>query len=295
MLHAIVRLRSWVVGLLSVYLFIYPAALLLVALDQVPVWGTWVGGALLILQGALMGFWLTANYGWRGSLASALILVSSWVVEHTGAITGFPFGTYSYTDVLWPKIAGVVPLAIPFAWLLVVTAAVGATDLTLGKVANGRSAIRRVSITRILTTASFALLLDVTIEPFAVHINNYWVWNYAGGYYDVPTSNFVAWWFTSLLLTWALLVLCRKPKPGHVDQPAAIHQSESAMMMKWLPLALYMLNLTMFVLVNLSHGQGAAAMIGGLILLYLGYVWSEPLLMRWAFGSRRGDGRHSDA
>jgi putative membrane protein len=41
----------------------------------------------------------------------------------------------------------------------------------------------------------------------------------------------------------------------------------------WLPLALYLSNLTMFVVVNLARDQLAAAAIGGLILLPLACHW----------------------
>lgn len=35
------NLRRIVIALFTVYLFIYPFAIVLVALDKVPVWGTW--------------------------------------------------------------------------------------------------------------------------------------------------------------------------------------------------------------------------------------------------------------
>jgi hypothetical protein len=55
-------------------------------------------------------------------------------------------------------------------------------------------------------------------------------------------------------------------------------------MLTWLPSALYLLNLTMFVLVNLAHGQIGAAAIGVLILAYLIFEWIEPGLRRWILG-----------
>jgi putative membrane protein len=257
------HLRSLLIGLLSIYLFIYPFAILLIALDSVPVWGRWMGGALLILQGTLMGLWLRLNYWRRGVLVAALILLLAWAVEHIGVITGFPFGTYSYTDVLAPKIAGVVPLAIPFAWLLVVPAAVGITEHLLFKPHTS-------TLTRVLMAALFALLLDITIEPVAVHINGYWVWDHdsVGGYYGVPPSNFVAWWGTSVVLVWLMLRFRHPPRQRGLPPPPTI-----MLILPWMPPLLYVLNLVMFVLVNLAHGKTMAAVIGGLILIYLALVW----------------------
>lgn len=266
------QLRRISTILLVIYLFIYPFAIVLVAFDQVPVWGTWMGGALLILQGALMGMWLTVRYHWYGAVASGLILIISWAVEHIGATTGFPFGSYSYTDVLQPQIFGVVPLAIPFAWLLIVVAAVGVAERLFHR--DGRPVDERyLHPTRVLTAASFALLLDVTIEPFAVYINRYWVWasDESGFYYGIPVSNFVAWWVTSLILSWVLLSLRRSAaRKGQVPRP----------FMHWLPPTLYLTNLTMFVVVNLARGQVLPALIGGVIMLVLVGDWLLPRLAR---------------
>jgi bisanhydrobacterioruberin hydratase len=303
MCHRAPRLRSAIFILFGLYLFVYPWSILLIALDWVPVWGTWMGGALLIIQGTMMGLWLVANYGRYGLLASLLILLISGSIEHTGTVTGFPFGSYQYTDVLVPKVFDVLPLAIPFAWLLVVPAAIGTTErllyrgplfpsLTQLHVHSSRSKMWF----KVMGAAAFALLLDLTIEPVAVHINGYWVWDYSEvGYYGVPISNFVGWWITAVLLVWLLLLLQRAsvlarytPHPRPVEgsrfhgQPTRFKQ-----MCPWLPPLLYLLNLTMFVLVNIAHAHVAAATIGGLILCYLGFDWLKPMVVRRSPTSRQ--------
>lgn len=278
MLQRVSPLRLAVLALLGIYLCLYPGSITLVALDRVPVWGTWMGGALLILQGSLMGLWLTVNYGRQGAQAALLILLLSWLVEHVGATTGFPFGAYTYTDVLQPQILGVVPLAIPFAWLLIVPAAAAAGEHVLQKEPPGPQADLRLSATKLLTAASFALLLDVTIEPFAVNINRYWVWSEAdmSGYYGIPASNFVAWWFTSLLL--AAVLLWRRQAAAR--QAIRVGATAPRRFLPWLPLTLYLSNLTMFVVVNLARGQAMAALIGGLIMLFLACDWLLPRVAR---------------
>ncbi|NNJ11877.1 carotenoid biosynthesis protein [Chloroflexales bacterium ZM16-3] len=264
------RLALLSAALFGIYVFLYPGSIILVALDRVPVWGTWMGGALLIIQGSLMGVWLIMNYGRWGVMASVLILFLAWLVEHVGATTGFPFGTYTYTDVLQPKILGIVPMAIPFAWLLIVGAAVGTSERVLEQIGRSPQIDTRVSVTKVLTAASLALLLDVTIEPFAVNINHYWVWNDSGHstYYGIPTSNFAAWWVTSVILVLVLLNRRRAAALAHMHERP---RQRARSFWPWLPLTLYLTNLTMFVLVNMARGQGMAAAIGGLILLFLGW------------------------
>ncbi|NWF79633.1 MAG: carotenoid biosynthesis protein [Chloroflexi bacterium] len=272
------RPRLAVAALFGFYLFLYPWSIALIALDRVPVWGTWMGGALLILQGALMGLWLAVNFGRWGILASLWVLFLSWLIEHVGASTGFPFGSYSYTDVLQPQVFGVVPLAIPFAWLLIVTSAMGVAGLFLYPENRTTGSEARVSVGRVLIATAFALLLDVTIEPFAVHINHYWTWSDSdpGLYYGIPASNFIAWWFTSLLLSWVLALhrsgaaRATRTAPGRHGRPFWL----------WLPLTLYLTNLTMFVVVNLARGQATAAIIGGLIFAVIAGRGGVPRLVR---------------
>jgi putative membrane protein len=257
---AVPQLRPLLLTMFGLYLLVYPGSTVVVALDRVPDWGAWMGGALLIVQGALMGLWLVANDGRRGALAAAAILLGAWAVEHLGVTTGFPFGGYDYTAVLQPKVGGVVPLAIPFAWLLVVPAAVGMA----GRLLAGRGG----AVAQTLAAASLALLLDITIEPVAVHINGYWAWHEAGFYYGVPASNFVAWWLTSLLLVGAQLWL-RDPRRA----------ASGDALLPLLPPALYALNLAMFAIVNLAHRQTLAAAIG---LLLLCWLLARTGAARWA-------------
>lgn len=317
------RLRSAILMLFGTYLFVYPFGILLIALDIVPVWGTWMGGALLIMQGSIMGLWLTVNYGARGLLASLCILFLSWAVEHMGVTTGFPFGGYHYTDTLNLKVLGVVPLAVPFAWLLVIPTAIGITEYLVARreheplkavrparlvlptlaelrvffgslvrdpespaLAHARLAAPASPgfssdvLIKVLGAASLASFLDLMIEPVAVDINGYWVWNNSGGgYYGVPGSNFAAWWVTSVLLVALLFLLIRSAGFSTSSAPARLYP--------WLPSLLYTLNLTMFVLVTLAHGKLLAVGLGCLMLGYLAFAWLQPRLVQWIMGESR--------
>ncbi|HEY0734354.1 MAG TPA: carotenoid biosynthesis protein [Herpetosiphonaceae bacterium] len=252
-------LRRLIAGLLFVYLFIYVFAVPMLMLDLVPVWGTWMGGFLLILQGSLMALWLAANAGARGWLAAALIAVLSWAVEHVGVTTGFPFGHYSYTDVLGWKLGGVVPLPIPFAWLLVVPAAIGAARLLVS-----RSHRRWIG----LLAPLLALALDLLLEPVAAYIMDYWHWLDSGPYYGVPTANFIAWGLTALVLTLLTLFL----GGTRLRNPTLLPD---------LPALLYLLILLQFTLVDLAYGYVWAALIGAAVAAAL--IWrlrSEGNLVR---------------
>jgi uncharacterized membrane protein len=223
------QLGRWLaLVLFLLYLAVFPGSTITIALDRVPAWGEWMGGVLLLLQGAIVLCWLVGSYGRRGALAAALVFLLAWGVEHIGVSTGFPFGRYRYTTLLQPQLLGDVPLVIPCAWLMV---AVGSWQLaaqnrepprgyptenhpegTRPRIAEQRTKLalersegnkeqRTSHATRnTLLAATLVVLLDMQIEPVATAISRYWVWLDDGIYYGVPAANFVAWWVVGLVM-----------------------------------------------------------------------------------------------
>jgi putative membrane protein len=229
--------------LFCIYLAIFPGSTITVALNRVPDWGEWMGGALLMLQGAAVLCWLVGSYGRHGALAALVVLLLAWGVEQLGVTTGFPFGRYHYTGALQPQLFGVVPLPIASAWLTVAIGAWqlatndqrpatnGSSDWRLGIGNRGRMTPNRQSLlpnrsslvgsrSSVVGTATLVLLLDAQIETIATHVNRYWVWVDSGPYYGVPTANFVAWWLVGLGMAFAVdRLLCRaKSGPSRKDE-----------------------------------------------------------------------------
>ncbi|HEY1017185.1 MAG TPA: carotenoid biosynthesis protein [Herpetosiphonaceae bacterium] len=227
------------------YLFLWFWSVPLLALDLVPPGGEAMASVMLILPGALAGWRLLERGGRPGRAAGWLvigaILVGSWAVEHLGVTSGWPFGRYRYEGVLLPTLVGVVPLAIPFAWLLVVPGA-----LELARLLLPRAPLPVLG----LLGATLAMLLDMVIEPVAVYVNGYWTWLDAGPFYGIPTANFIAWWVVSALFC-VLLLLYLRPAWRAEPQPALD-----------LPAMLYLLNLALFTVVDLARGQPGAGLLG---------------------------------
>ena len=233
-------LPPWMRALLGLYLFIYVWSVPMLMLDLVPVWGSGMGGFLLILQGALVGLWLVRAAGRRGAVAAGVILGGSYLLEYVGVTRGVPFGQYQYTTTLGLQVGGAVPLAIPFAWLMVVPGAVMLVA-RLGR-----------AVVVVPLAALLALLLDVLIEPVAAYVTGYWQWVASGPFYGVPTANFLAWGGAALVLASLLWLIV----PGlHRAVPAG-----------WLPPLLFMLNALQFTLVNAAHGYWWSVLAGGLLL-----------------------------
>lgn len=130
---------------------------------------------------------------------AAIILAASTAFEWVGTRTGFPFGPYEYTDNFGPRIGGVVPMAIPLAWLVVVLCG-RSVVLWLRPQANRVEVAAGVALT--------ALLTDLNLEPVAWNIRHYWLWypaqtqNPPSGW--PPLQNYVAWFVLSLALALVL-------------------------------------------------------------------------------------------
>jgi putative membrane protein len=191
------------------------------------------------------------------------------MVEHIGETTGLPFGHYSYTEVLQPQLLGVVPLAIPCAWLMV---ALGAWQLT-------HALFQKVG--RPLLVATLVVAIDLQIEPVATQIHSYWIWHDLGFYYGVPLLNFAGWWLVGLLVALLLRSALERGEIGDwrleigktiAHRPSSIaHRRWSSRLFEWVPALLYLLSAVMFTVVNLAHGLILAglcgvALLGGIVL-----------------------------
>jgi hypothetical protein len=162
-------LRPLFTLLFALFCLAYPLAVTGVAFDVHPPFSlARAGSALLLLEGTLLMVAAMLMYGWRrGFCAGLIVMAVSYFVEAIGVLTGFPFGVSHYTTILSPRLPGSVPLAVLFAWVLIVFGVYGWVHVEK----------YRLNIRRALLGALLATLLDVEIEPVAAHLEHYWEWH----------------------------------------------------------------------------------------------------------------------
>ncbi|WP_091165747.1 carotenoid biosynthesis protein [Mucilaginibacter gossypii] len=124
------------------------------------------------------------NFDSRFLLFALTAFGIGFMAEYIGVHTGWLFGHYQYGRTLGIKLFE-IPLMIGVNWFLLVYAA----GITLQ-----RSRLKS-TLVRILSGAMILTLLDVLIEPIAIHFD-YWHWLDAG----VPFKNYVCWFVLSALL-----------------------------------------------------------------------------------------------
>ncbi len=185
-----------------------------------------------------------------GSAWPSLVLVvaaggTGLLAEAIGVRTGFPFGSYRYTSLLGPSLAG-VPLLVPLAWTML-----GYPCLLLGRRLAGASPLR-TAVLGGLALASWDLFLD----PQLVALDA-WRWRHPEpglpGVPGVPLTNYAGWVLVSIILVAVLDRVLRLPGLTAADQlvPAAV--------LTWTWLGSAIGNLAFF-------GRPAVALYGGVTM-----------------------------
>jgi uncharacterized membrane protein len=184
----------------------------------------------IVLLGASLSVvhaWLSrgARTGW-----SVLVLVGVVAVafESVGLATGFPYGSYSYSDVLGPTLLG-VPFLVPLAWLMMAWP----SWLLAGRLARPVRAARQRPA-RIAWAAALFAAWDVVLDPQMVDAG-YWTWANPDpglpGIDTVPLTNLAGWLLAGLVLMTLLDVLVER-----TATPPAVGDAAPLLAMAWMTL-----------------------------------------------------------
>ena len=124
----------------------------------------------------------------KKKLAYILILcgIIGFFYEVAGVHLGFLFGSYNYTDVFNLKLFS-VPIVMICAWIIVLT-------FTLSIIQD------LPKMYSFIVGALIMVIIDLLIDPVAVHGLEIWKWDDKGFYYDIPIHNFFGWFFLSIPL-----------------------------------------------------------------------------------------------
>ncbi|RBY88419.1 carotenoid biosynthesis protein [Blastococcus sp. TF02A-26] len=139
-----------------------------------------------------------------GAGVLALVAVASVVFESVGLATGFPYGEYTYSDVLGPTLLG-VPFLVPLAWLMMAW-----PSWLLGRLLTRAVRPARRRPARVAAAAFVFAAWDVVLDPQMVQAG-YWTWAHPSpglpGIDTVPLTNLAGWLLAGLVLMALLDVL----------------------------------------------------------------------------------------
>jgi putative membrane protein len=166
------------------------------------------------------------RYKWSGVLTFLVIcLVVSNLLENISILTGFPFGHYHYTDALGPKLF-LVPLLIGPAYFATGYLAWVLGTVLVGDVRRTSSAFTTFAVPFI---ASFTMVAwDLGFDPTSSTIHHTWIWEQGGGYFGVPLTNYLGWFFTVYVFFQLFALFLRFRRTGSKEEAPAFPRSYDA-------------------------------------------------------------------
>ena len=155
--------------------------------NDVPYYST-ISSIFIIIFAIPSYYALISHLGYRKGLTLIVILsVMPVLVEGLAVWTGFPYGGFEYGSRLGWLLFDLVPPTVSFAYLPILLCSLYVSSQYIQK------------ITQFSLMASlFNLLVDLVIDPAAVHIG-FWTYNEGGIYFGVPLSNFIGWIITGTI------------------------------------------------------------------------------------------------
>ncbi|NNE98826.1 MAG: isopentenyl-diphosphate Delta-isomerase [Pyrinomonadaceae bacterium] len=117
----------------------------------------------------------------------AVLGVFALTIETVAISTGFPYGHFSYSEMLGYRLFGKTPWTVMLAWTPLILAAFVIAEKLLSSLW-----LKIVAIALLLTA------FDLVLDPGAVKLG-FWEFSDGGWYYAVPWSNFAGWVFSGLI------------------------------------------------------------------------------------------------
>jgi uncharacterized membrane protein len=155
-------------------------------------------------------------YGWRGILTFAgLCMLVGNAFENIGILTGFPFGLYTFTGRMGPRIFQ-VPILLGLAYV-----GMGYLSWTVARAIAGieRRELSgwRVAMLPLLASAVMTAW-DVAMDPIWSTVGHLWTWKHGGGYFGVPASNYFGWLLTNYAIYQLFVLLVTRGRPSGNDE-----------------------------------------------------------------------------
>ncbi len=176
--------RGYLAGLVGV-LSLEAAAVAVQLVTGVPV------PAVTVIAAAFVVACMFRIHGLWGTMAFAvLVFAIPYGSEFLGVLTGVPYGTYTYSGLVGPRLFGLVPIFIFIAWVHIGYLSIATTTL-----AYGRSSLWLAPLDGLLATA-----WDAMVDPLAVRAG-FWAWQGSGAFYGIPLTNFLGWFLVVTILS----------------------------------------------------------------------------------------------
>lgn len=184
--------------------------------------------ALLVVSSVLMAACCLASachlLGVAPALRFAAIGVTlGWMAEQLGATQGWFFGSYTYTEVLGPRI-GAVPFIIPLMWFALCYVGYVIANLIVWQApTDGAPALRQTVLMSFLA-AMIVTAYDLGADPYMVFTLKAWIMAKTdGGWFGETLQGFVGWMTVSFVIIFCFRATLRRHSPLAAGPVSPLH------------------------------------------------------------------------
>ena len=160
-------------------------------------------------------------FGARGAWTFlALAAPIGWFAEQMGSSRGWFFGSYTYTDVLGPRL-GDVPLVIPLMWFGLCHIGFVMASLVLWRQPVPAPAGWRTGALTALMAAMIVTAFDLGADPYFVYVLKAWIMTEKdGGWFGETIRGFEGWMLVSFAIVALFQALARPEFVAPAAHPA---------------------------------------------------------------------------
>lgn len=207
--------------------------------------------------------------GARAALRFALIaVVLGWIAEELGSRFGWFFGSYTYTEVLGPRL-GSVPFVIPLMWFALTYIGYVIANLIVWQTPSDGASGLGQNLVQSLLAAMIVTAYDLGADPYMVFKLKAWIMTKLdGGWFGETMQGFAGWMFVSFVIVFLFRLGLKRSPPA----PAAPIAARDVAV----PLAIYAGNLLFQALLGVPVETRAIAIFAmGIPLLAAVCGWSR--------------------
>jgi uncharacterized membrane protein len=207
--------------------------------------------------------------GKRAALRFVLIAtILGWAAEEMGSRYGWFFGSYTYTEVLGPRV-GSVPFVIALMWFALAYIGYVIANLIVWQTPNDGAAPLGQTVVQSLLAAMVVTAYDLGADPYMVFKLKAWIMTKTdGGWFGETLQGFAGWMFVSFVIVFLFRLSLRR-WPSAPTAPVAARDIA-------VPLAIYGGNLLFQALLGVPIETRAIAVFAmGIPLLAALCGWSR--------------------
>jgi len=149
-------------------------------------------------------------------LFAVTVFLIGWLFETVSVITGFPFGSYHYTEVMGPFV-GHVPVSVMPAYCVMGYVSWSMARILLGRMDGRLDKTLRFAVP--VVAAALMVVWDLSMDPLRATVERRWIWLEGGPHFGVPLKNYLGWALVTWLMFQAFALILSRTPPPPLEQP----------------------------------------------------------------------------